>query len=108
MESSMLRFDENELRSQLSALPTLYRVAFAASCCERLVPNYHGFFLMERWGDYSAVVRCLDEIWNHLGGATVNEDLHKQLMDACRQALPDTDDFTSIFTAAALNAGVAI
>jgi hypothetical protein len=43
-------FDEDKLCLQLGVLSERHRIAFAASCCERMLPNYDAFAAMERWG----------------------------------------------------------
>lgn len=40
---SNLTFEHAALAQGLTPLPRDHRVAFAASCCERLLPNYYAF-----------------------------------------------------------------
>jgi hypothetical protein len=44
-------FEFDPLEKELEDLPGLHRVAFAAACCERMVPNYSAFYRMYDWGD---------------------------------------------------------
>ncbi len=64
----VLKFDEQQLTRDLVALPASHRVAFAASCCERLVPNYQAFALMEDWGNPRLLRRALDAAWKTAEG----------------------------------------
>lgn len=101
-------FDETKLAQALSALPGRHQIAFAAACCERLIPNYHAFALMEDWGDPALLRQALDEIWSDLEGETFPKSSFRVLIAACKAVTPDTEDFTSFLTGAALNAAAAI
>ena len=61
-------FDLETLKQELEKLPQLHRMAFAASICEKMLPNYYAFYRMENWGDPSVQRKVLDEIWQHLAG----------------------------------------
>lgn len=104
----MLIFDESQLIQALSALSVKHRVAFAASCCERLFPNYHAFALMEHWGDPDLLRQALNEVWGVLDGVALPEKRIRELVRACEDVAPDTEDFVTFFTGAALNAASAV
>ncbi|MFB2919332.1 MULTISPECIES: DUF416 family protein [Aerosakkonema] len=77
-----LEFDDLEaLEKELEGLPPLHRVAFAASICERLLPNYDVFYREEAWGDPSILRTALDEVWQILQGKPLDEPKINQLMD---------------------------
>jgi hypothetical protein len=101
-------FDEVKLVQELQTLSWRNRIAFAASCCERLFPNYQAFVIMEKWGDSEILRQALDEIWAFLAGKELQEKQFLELKQNCEQIIPDTEDFNSIFTGAALNAAAAI
>ncbi len=94
--------------SVFAALPPKHRIAFAASCCERLLPNYHAFASTERWGEPTALRQALDEVWRFAAGAIVTEQRIDALVRACRSATPDLDDFSSLLASLALDAAAAV
>jgi len=100
-------FDESKLTKALSELPFKQRVAFAAACCERLLPNYLAFVVMEGWGSSTIMQQALNEIWGFLQGGVLSEERVQELRTACEAAMPDSEDFTSIFTGPAQNAASA-
>jgi hypothetical protein len=100
--------NKNILLETLSTLPHKHCVAFTASCCERLIPNYHAFALMEHWGDSASLQEAEDTIWAFLRGANLDESRIRELIKACKAAAPHSDDFGSIFVGAAINAYAAI
>lgn len=104
----MWTFDESSLLQELRTLPVLHRVAFASSCCERLLPNYRAFVSLENWGDPDLLRQALDEVWNFLRGSTIDADRAQALMHACEAVAPDTDMFQSFLTSAAQNAAAAV
>ena len=105
---AVLTFDQGRLARQLALLPAKHRVAFAAACSERLIPNYEAFALMERWGDSSALDRALDAAWGYLDDTPLPETLVRELIAASEAVAPDTEEFDSLFTSAALDAAGAV
>jgi uncharacterized protein len=108
MRSHMLTFDLGELTTKLIALPVKHRIVFVASCCERLLPNYRAFSLMENWGDVHILERSLDVVWQFLSGVEVKTGQIHKLKEQCEKVTPDTEDFSSLFTSAALDAASAV
>jgi hypothetical protein len=100
--------NKKTLLEALSVLPHKHCVAFAASCCERLVPNYHAFALMEHWGDPDSMQVALDTVWAFLEGGNLDEVRVRQLIQSCKAAAPHSDNFGSVFVGAAINAYAAI
>ncbi len=88
-------FDISDLEKELRQLPHLHRVAFAASICERMLPNYNAFSQMENWGIPSVPRKALDEIWQILEGKPTDVVEIRQLREDCSREniLPDSDDF---------------
>lgn len=103
-----MAFDEEELAGRLGELPASHRAAFAASCCERLLPNYAAFSRMEGWGRPEVLREALDEVWAVLGGRPVREERVRSLARACAELAPDTEDFQSLFVSAAGDAAAAV
>lgn len=84
--------DFNTLEKELEELPPFHRIAFAASCCERLLPNYCAFAREEGWGKFTVLRTGVDEVWQILGGKPVNVTEIRQLIENCIEVVPDADD----------------
>lgn len=100
--------DEDQLEEELQSLPRECRIAFAASCCERLLPNYQAFSVMEGWGDYALLRGALDEVWSWLAGELPPKSHVRRLARLCEELAPDTEEFTSLFVSAAGDAAAAV
>src|SRR5438552_16462519 len=59
----MTMFDEATLASTLSALSSNQRIAFAASCCERLEQHYQVFAATELGTNPNLLKDALQQIW---------------------------------------------
>lgn len=101
-------FNERELARKLAVLPPNHRIAFAASCCERLLPNYLAFSQMEKWGKPEVLRHALDEVWRILHGHPVSETDVREIIQSCIDLAPDTEDFQSLFVSAAGDAAAAV
>jgi Uncharacterized protein conserved in bacteria len=99
----MYRFDETEIRRQVSQLADWQRVAFMASCCERMLPNFSQFVADVGCGSAEPLRRALDTTWEWVTTAAVPIDL-VELREACERLAPDTGRFKSPLTSAALDA----
>ena len=78
MNLHLYKFDA--LEKELERLPPLYRIAFAASCCERLLPNYNAFSCMENLGDPSVLRNALNEVWQILQGKPVDAAFNSSII----------------------------
>lgn len=103
-----MKFDRELLLSNIEKMTREKRIAFGASCCERLLPNYKKFTETENWGDYSLMRNILDKIWGHVLNNPISEVRIKQMMEECNNMTPDSEDFSSIYTSFAIDAGGAI
>jgi uncharacterized protein YjaG (DUF416 family) len=104
----MTHFDEDRLIQALNGLAPHHQTAFAASCCERLLPNYQAFAVMEGWGDPPLLDQALNAVWQFLDGTSLPEERVHALIAAIDQVTPDMDDYTSFFAGAALSAVSAV
>lgn len=82
----------NTLEKELEQLPPLHRVAFAASICERMLPNYSAFATEEGRGNPVVLRAALDEVWQILQGKLVDAETIHQLINNCEGLPPDEDD----------------
>ena len=62
----MLKYDEKQLAAGLERLEPRRRVAFAAACCERLLPSYDG--------DPAPLRAALDALWDERPAPAVAEE----------------------------------
>lgn len=103
----METFDEDRLRQSLTRLDPWKRVAFMALSCERMVPNYDRFSAGSGFGDPQVLRRGIDAAWSWMESAQVPDDL-KSVRAQVEQQAPNTEDFSSPFTSAALDAANAV
>lgn len=101
-------YDENQLRTRLSRLQATHRIAFAASCCERLLPNYQAFAEVEHWGNPDLLRQALDEVWSFLKGEPLTEQHARALVQAIEPVVPDMDDYSSLYASLAIEAASAV
>ncbi|MBI3733567.1 MAG: DUF416 family protein [Chloroflexi bacterium] len=104
----MLTFNENKLVELLNALPAQHRVAFAASCSERLIHNYTAFVAVEHWGNSALLEQGLKTVWAFLESSYTPREQVRALIQSIEQVIPDSEDFHSLFTEAAQNAAIAL
>ena len=100
-------FNETSLLLKLEGMPAWKRVAFMAYCCERMLPNYATFKVQSGYGNNAVLRAALDVIWEWVENEQTNEDMIA-LARACEQQAPDTAEFSSSYTSAALDAATAI
>lgn len=88
-------FDFSFLETELEFIPSFHTLAFAASICERLLPNYNAFSKSENFGNFYVLRQALDEIWQFLQNNSVDRTRVPQLIYDCDSDLiiPHADDF---------------
>ena len=89
-------------------MPTNHYVVFAAACAERLQQNYKAFALVEKWGNAEHLYSILDNVWVSLETPSLDEKHLEELIQACMELCPDTEDFPSMYGSLALHAGEAV
>ena len=98
-------FDRAELEKKLRTLPQWKQAAFALAACERLFPLFVTFSRSTSWGDPDVLRRALDLAWDSLSRNGHPNQLQRAASEAEAQA-PDTEDFSSEYTSAALDAAL--
>ncbi|MEG4506104.1 DUF416 family protein [Microcoleus sp. F6_B4] len=103
-------FDFSFLETELEFIPSFHRLAFAASICERLLPNYNAFSKIEKFGNFRVLRQTLDEIWQFLQNNSVNRTRVPQLIYDCDSDLiiPHADDFGAGYALEAQEAAFAL
>jgi uncharacterized protein YjaG (DUF416 family) len=96
-------FDEDKLERQLQKLATWKRVAFMAQIGVRMLPNYERFSAETGYGDVSVLKRAFDAAWSWVESEELPDDL-VALREACDRQAPNTEQFRSSYTSAALDA----
>lgn len=82
----------NVLEQTLETLPPLYKIAFAAACCERLIPHYEIFLrkIQEQdWNGENSLRVALEEIWQFLAGKKIDAVRFHQLYLNCKKNYPE-------------------
>lgn len=105
MESA---FNGDALLKRLKQLRDKQQLAFGASCCDRLLPNYLAFQNDTGWGDIEPLQKALDLVWSFLEGQSYSADNIRQLAALCENVAPDSEDFTSLYVSFAQDACFAI
>jgi uncharacterized protein YjaG (DUF416 family) len=103
----MERFDLDSVRQKAAHLSGWQRVAFMAACCERMLPNYETFHLQTGFGNPGVLRRGLDAVWAWIESDTPLEDAAELISQVDQQA-PNTEEFKSAYTSAALDAANSI
>src|ERR1700688_1483953 len=88
---SILRFDANALIAQLERLPNRLRVAFAAACAERQLPNYVRFSEATGEGNPGRLEAALRRVWDDIERRPAGSTELKDCLDACMALLPEED-----------------
>jgi uncharacterized protein YjaG (DUF416 family) len=102
------KLNEKELVERLTSLTPEGRLAFAASCCERMIPNFDAFVLTEGVGDAIACHQALDAAWCWLSGKRIAAGEIQNLRHRCQGAISDPERFGSLWCGLATNAVSAI
>jgi uncharacterized protein len=95
-----------ELPDLLTPLIRWKRVLFLASCCERLYGNYLQFNEDTDWGDPLVLCQGIRRLWNNVDA--VDTENIKNIRNAIEAVTPDTEDFSSAYTSAALDAATGL
>jgi len=102
-------FNLEEVERAARSLPShRHRLAFGAGIAERLLPNYGAFSREVRWGDPGLLRLALDLVWQIVAGGTAQLGKVRELQARIRSATPDTQDFASPLTSAAVDASSAV
>jgi uncharacterized protein YjaG (DUF416 family) len=99
----METFDQGRLERTLQKLAPWKRIAFMAQIGERMLGNYQRFSAETGFGDVSVLRNALDTAWTWIESGWLPGNL-AELREACEQQAPDTEQFSSPYTSAALDA----
>lgn len=82
------------IRKRLQRLSYLKLVAFSASSCEVLVPQYTAFVHRFHCGDVGPLRIALDHVWDKLGGKRISRLEYEALAKRCSEVAPDPEGFS--------------
>jgi hypothetical protein len=99
----MEAFDEEALRRCLQRLAVWQRLAFLALIDTRMLSNYERFSTETGFGDVSVLRTAIDAAWTRVESGKLPNDLIA-LREACDRQAPNTEEFRSPYTSAALDA----
>lgn len=102
----MESFDETRILLATESMPSWKRVAFMAYCCERMLPNYRSFQADAGYGDETPMRNALDAVWGWIATDRMPSDV-TALASSCERQSPETSEFSSIYTSAALDSATA-
>jgi len=100
-----MEFDRVQLRCRLQSLSEWKQLSFALAICERLFPSYVAFARETLWGTPEKIRECLNITWHRLNDRNPQIRL-AEAAKACEAVAPDTEDFQSKYTSAALDAAL--
>jgi uncharacterized protein len=96
-------FDEERLERLLQKLASWKRIAFMVQVGERMLANYQRFSAESGFGDVSVLRSALNAAWTWIESGRLPSNL-SELQEACEKQAPDTEEFHSPYTSAALDA----
>lgn len=95
---------KQEIVQLASELPLTHQLAFGATVCEKLIPDYEAFTLVHRWGNLSLLRSTLNVIWELAQGKTLTPEEVTELRAVLAHITPELDEFKSLYTMLAANA----
>jgi uncharacterized protein YjaG (DUF416 family) len=101
--TSMQKFDEAKLISEIGVLPPPLRVAFAAACAERQMSAYREFEKHCGRSSPNALDLALEEVWAHPEQPQDIETFEEQI-EAMMSLVPQEDSINGPWTQDATNA----
>ena len=86
--ATQLHYDEPDLVARLARLPSKLRVAFAALCAERQLPNYIQFWERSGLGNPNVLKEALESIWEDVRGRPLTRAELETLLERCMALIP--------------------
>lgn len=85
-------YDANGIERIFGAISHFHQIAFCASVCERIIPNYNIFARESNWDTFSVLRESLDTIWSFLSGSNIDREKIRELSLNCEDVIPDDED----------------
>jgi uncharacterized protein YjaG (DUF416 family) len=106
--AAQLDFDEPDLVARLARLPSKLRVAFAALCAERQLPNYIRFSERSGWGNPNILKEALESIWQDIQGQPLTKAQLETILERCMASIPSDEQDTTKEPAYAQDAAASV
>ncbi|WP_373538815.1 DUF416 family protein [Chamaesiphon sp.] len=85
-------YDVNGIGRIFRDISHFHQLAFCASVCERIIPNYN-IFARESNLETAPILReSLDTIWSFLSGSNIDREQIRELSLNCEDIIPDDED----------------
>jgi uncharacterized protein YjaG (DUF416 family) len=96
-----MTFDRQHLLADLEELGATHRLAFAASCCTRLLSPYKTFYEVKRCRNYDLLAKTVGLIWDALEDQQLPRERFEHLHEEIEADVPQENDecFSSPFFA---------
>lgn len=111
LEYSYKGSDVDLIVSEIKKITLVHQIAFAASICERLLPNYRIFAREMNWETYPVLRHTLDEVWSILPDNSIDSiDSFRldRLLNDCESIVPHDHDNSSAYTHEAQKAAACV
>jgi uncharacterized protein YjaG (DUF416 family) len=86
---------QQQINKKINQLPPYHQLAFGLMLCERFLPNYFAFFLVEQWGNPMVLLNGIDLLKNVVSLQTYDEGELQLVDEWIEEVTPDMDDFPS-------------
>jgi uncharacterized protein YjaG (DUF416 family) len=100
----MYTFDRSDIEARLKELSETRRLAFGIFLLERALPAYFQFQADSGTSGGAELRAALAQCWGALEFGERNGGPKFVTVEACEKAMPDSEDHTSIYTSAAIDA----
>lgn len=88
-------------------MPAWKQIVFSLTCCERMLPNYRSFNHQSGFGSPVILEDALSLAWDWVRYEKLDLNF-KKIREQIEEQAPNTEDFSSPFTSAALDAANSI
>jgi uncharacterized protein YjaG (DUF416 family) len=106
--ATQFHFDEPDLVARLARLPSKPRVAFAALCAERQLPNYIRFSERSGLGNPNVLKEALESIWQDVQRQPLAKSELETILERCMALVPSGEEDTEEETAYAEDAAASV
>jgi uncharacterized protein YjaG (DUF416 family) len=90
---SLKEIKKEQLQEKIINLNPESQLSFAIILCERFLPNYFAFYLMEHWGNPMVLLNAVDLLKNVVLTNNWNDPELLRLDQLTEEITPDMDDF---------------
>jgi uncharacterized protein len=85
-------YDINRIERIFRDISHVHQIAFCASVCERIIPNYNIFARESNWATSPVLRESLDTVWSLLSGSNIDREKIRALSLNCEDVISDDED----------------